>query len=79
MHINKVVLKNFRNFVEKEFLFSNSVISIVGANGVGKSNILESIYLLCTGKSQRKAKKRDMLNFDKNFFLSKEHLFMIVD
>lgn len=79
MQIKKIVLKNFRNFIENEFLFSNSITCIVGENGVGKSNILESIYLLCTGKSQRKAKKREMLNFDKNFFLSREHFNMIMN
>jgi DNA replication and repair protein RecF len=34
-----------------------------GANGSGKSNILESIYMICTARSPRNAKKLDMISF----------------
>ena len=34
-----------------------------GSNGSGKTNILESIYLLCIGRSQRGAKRAEMIKF----------------
>lgn len=38
-----------------------------GENGSGKTNLLESIFLLCTGKSQRDAKKINMINNNSEF------------
>ena len=78
MFIKKIKLKNFRNFQDSEFFFDNSTILLEGKNGAGKSNLLESIYFLCTGKSQRKAKKKEMIHFDKTFFLSKVNLFTMI-
>ena len=40
----------------------------MGDNGVGKTNILESIYLLCTGKSHKKSKRIEMINFNNDYF-----------
>ncbi|MDO5576571.1 MAG: AAA family ATPase, partial [Fibrobacter sp.] len=41
-----------------------------GANGAGKTNFLEAIYFLCTGRSQRGAKKSEIINFDSDYFYS---------
>lgn len=50
--INNISLTNFRNYEKRDFEFSKNNV-IVGNNGVGKSNLLEAIYLLATGKSFR--------------------------
>ena len=55
-------LQNFRNYSKASFKFENSVI-IIGPNTVGKSNLIESIYLLSTGKSFRAEKDSQMVNF----------------
>ncbi len=44
-------LDNFRSFDSRVFDFDGSQILILGDNGLGKTNILESISLLSTGKS----------------------------
>lgn len=49
--ISQIKLQNFRNFGEKSLEFSDGLTIIVGDNGVGKTNILEAINLLATGKS----------------------------
>lgn len=53
MILQKLLLKNFRNHGKKEIDFSKKTTLIVGVNSAGKTNILEAIYLLATGKSFR--------------------------
>lgn len=53
MVLNKLSLTNFRNYIKSEFTFSPEVNLIVGPNASGKTNILEAIYFLASGKSFR--------------------------
>ncbi len=46
MEILSLDLANYRNFTKKSVVFDKNLTVIVGANGSGKSNILESIGLL---------------------------------
>lgn len=57
-----VALQNFRSYKKTSFDFSQSVI-IIGPNTVGKSNIIESIYLLSAGKSFRAERDAQMVHF----------------
>lgn len=60
--INKVKISNFRNFKNKTFSFSSNTTVIVGPNASGKTNILEALYLLSTGKSFRARVEEEMIN-----------------
>lgn len=62
--ISKVKLSDFRNFKSRSFEFSNRITVIVGPNGVGKTNILESLFLLSTGKSFKARTEVEMLRYD---------------
>lgn len=53
MKLNEITLYNFRSYNERTFLFSPDVTLITGKNGVGKTNVLEAIYVLFQGKSFR--------------------------
>ena len=64
--LNKLFLTNFRNYAKREFEF-NSKTLIVGDNGAGKSNIMEAIYLLATGKSFRADYDSEMILYEKQF------------
>ncbi len=55
-------LQNFRNYKKAYFDFGKSVV-VIGPNTVGKSNLIESIYLLSSGKSFRAEKDSQMVNF----------------
>ena len=53
MYINWFQLINFRNYENQKFTFTPGKILIYGANGQGKTNILEALYYLIIGKSFR--------------------------
>jgi DNA replication and repair protein RecF len=63
MQILKIHLSNFRNFTKKSFEFSKDTTVIVGPNASGKTNILESIFLLSTGKSFRARLEEEMIRY----------------
>ncbi len=53
MHIKSLQLNNFRNYEKAEFHFSPGINFIFGENAQGKTNLLEAVYLLSTGRSFR--------------------------
>lgn len=51
MQLRKLHLFNYKNFSEIDFEFETKINCFVGRNGIGKTNILDSIYHLAYGKS----------------------------
>ena len=49
--ISKITLLQFRNYSAANFDFSAPVTCITGANGSGKTNLLDAVYYLCYTKS----------------------------
>ena len=49
--INKITLLQFRNYSSATFEFPAPVTCITGANGSGKTNLLDAVYYLCYTKS----------------------------
>lgn len=68
MKIKQLVLKNFRNCSDINIDFSKRKTLIIGKNAQGKTNILESIYLLSDLKSPRTSSLSDLIKFDSNCF-----------
>ncbi len=66
MKIVKLILTNFRNFLNKKLDFSSKIILFVGANGAGKTNILEALTLFGKSSSLRGAEFEEMMLFDQN-------------
>lgn len=64
MLIKKIQLQNFRNFSKKEIVYGENINVIVGPNATGKTNILESIYLISTGKSFKARLEEEMIGYD---------------
>ena len=62
MLIGRLQLSNFRNFKRKSLVFSSKTTVIVGPNASGKTNIMESLFLLSTGKSFRARVEVEMIN-----------------
>lgn len=64
MIIEKIKLQNFRNYSKKEFEFSKEINLIFGKNAIGKTNILEAIYFLASGRSFRvKGVEREAISY----------------
>lgn len=61
MIIEKIELINFRN-IEREKLNLHPAVNIfLGDNGQGKTNILEALYLVCTGQSFRQGPTQTLI------------------
>ncbi len=58
MHITQLKLKNFRNYEEEYFEFTNGINILSGSNAQGKTNAAEAIFFLCTAYSPRANKDK---------------------
>lgn len=62
MKITSLRVNNFRNYDNLSLEFSNKQNIIIGPNGVGKTNIVEAIYVLAITKSFRGSLDRVLIN-----------------
>ncbi len=70
MYIKNLYANNFRNFDKINIEFSQQVNFFLGRNGQGKTNLLESLYLLIKGDSFRYSNNETFINQNKNKELS---------
>ncbi len=68
MYLKSIQLTNFKNYTEASFTFDNNVNGIVGANGSGKTNLLDAIHYLSFGKSCFSAKDVSSVRLGTDFF-----------
>jgi DNA replication and repair protein RecF len=61
VYLTRLALANVRNYGELEFYPERGLNVFVGANAQGKSNLLEAIALLGTGKSFRTAREAEIV------------------
>ncbi len=66
MKLYRLDLVNFRNYAKRSFEFGDQTL-IIGENGAGKSNILEAIYLMATGKSFRADRDEEMISYGEQY------------
>ena len=62
MYLKNLRLWNFRSYETLDLNLQNGITILQGENGVGKTNVVEAIYLLCTGRSHRDNREADMIN-----------------
>ena len=67
MKLETLHLQNFRNYEEFHEEFDSGVNLIVGKNAQGKTNLLEAISYLGSGRSFRAMKTAEMVRFDADF------------
>lgn len=63
MQVLSLQLRDFRTYARAEAHFGEGLTVIHGANGAGKSNLLEALYFGCTGYSQRTRSERELVRF----------------
>lgn len=71
MHITQISLKGYRNYELCQIDLSNRLNLIIGNNGQGKTNLLESLYIGGFGKSFRTSKDIEWLRFGESFAVIK--------
>ncbi len=54
-------LRDFRNHGELELRFTSGINLVVGANGIGKTNLLEAVFFLLEGRPMRGASVQDLI------------------
>ena len=67
MKIRYLKLINFRNYHSLELELNPGINIFIGENGVGKTNILESIYVLALTKTNRDNLDSEMINFNEEY------------
>ena len=63
MKIESVSIANFRNYKNLDIKFDDKVNVFIGKNAQGKTNLLESIYFCCIGKSFKSCKDKDTIKW----------------
>jgi len=67
MNLQELSLRSFRNYEQVQLTFEPGVNLIVGDNAQGKTNLLEAISYLGSGKSFRALKTSEMVRFGADF------------
>ncbi|MFN4764279.1 DNA replication/repair protein RecF [Gillisia sp. Q332] len=69
MFLKTLSLVNYKNFTTAAFDFDSKINCLVGHNGVGKTNVLDSIYHLSFGKSYFNPITSQNINHEAEFFV----------
>ena len=67
MNLNNIRLENFRNYQSLSLEFDPGVNLIVGDNAQGKTNLLEAVAFLGSGKSFRTQKNAELVKLGQDF------------
>jgi DNA replication and repair protein RecF len=68
MYLKNLRLTNFKNYAEANLDFTDKINCFVGANGAGKTNLLDAIYYLSFCKSYFNPIDSQNINHDEDFF-----------
>jgi DNA replication and repair protein RecF len=68
LRITNLKLQNYRNINDLDYQPGPGLNIITGQNGQGKTNLLESIFVLAAGYSFRAGNYQNLLAYDKNSF-----------
>ena len=67
MKITHAQLTHFRSYEACEIVPCEGVNVLLGDNGQGKTNVLEALYLCCTGRSHRTRQDRELIRWGADF------------
>ncbi len=69
MHLEKLTLINYKNFKNFETQFDQEINCIIGANGTGKSTVLDAVYHLCFTKGYFNHLSTQNISHGEDFFV----------
>lgn len=64
--IRRLRVRDVRCYESAEVTLGARLTVIYGANGAGKTNLLEALYFGCTGRSCRTSNDREFVRFEQN-------------
>lgn len=67
MYLKHLELRNYRNYAKVSTDFSPQINVLIGSNAQGKTNLLESVYVLAITRSHRSNNDRDLVRFGADF------------
>lgn len=67
MYISKILIRNFRNFKNKEIEFNDGINVIIGHNNAGKTNLIKALSLVIDTQN---SKRLEVDDFNKNLTLA---------
>src|SRR5580692_6261147 len=69
--VSQLYIKQFRCFEERSFVFTAPIVLLEGANGTGKTSIVEALHFLCYVKSFRALSPRELIAHNQPAFFIK--------
>lgn len=67
MQLDKLQLSHYRNYDQAELRFSPHLNILLGENAQGKTNLLESIYVLAFARSHRSSNEKEWIQWQSDF------------
>ncbi|KIL49193.1 DNA replication/repair protein RecF [Jeotgalibacillus soli] len=67
MYIEQLELVHYRNYERLTVEFDDNVNVILGENAQGKTNVMESIYVLAMAKSHRTSNDKDLIQWESEY------------
>lgn len=64
MRLNEISLQHYRNYQEVTLNFPKKLNIFLGENAQGKTNLLESIYVLAMTRSHRTSNEKELIHWD---------------
>ena len=64
MTIERIELNNYRNYTRAQVEPCPGITVFIGPNAQGKTNLLEAVYLCCTGRSHRTRVDRQLIRWE---------------
>lgn len=63
MHLTRLTLEHFRNYEKQDLPLAPGAVLLLGENAQGKTNLLEAVALLATGRSERASGDGDFIGW----------------
>jgi DNA replication and repair protein RecF len=67
LKLTRFKITNFKSYEYCDVSFDTSITTLVGNNGMGKTNLLDAIYYLCIGKSYFTSSDKNVVKYDADF------------
>lgn len=67
MYIERLKLSNYRNYETLSLQFSPKINVFIGENAQGKTNVMESIYVLAMAKSHRTSNDKELIHWNADY------------